>query len=1392
MLLSSFFALQFQAMRIFFYLTVMVKAKTTPFKCYILSVLVLLLIRIDASLFAQEYIYEAQLLTTDDGLANLMTTAIHQDKEGFVWIATQYGLNRYDGYSFRLYTKEEHGLHSNKWMKAIQEDEEGNLWLYYSDTGTAIDIFDKRTEKAVSIDTYFKTLPFKTEGIIFPRIFDLQKRVWLSTNSGQLYLYEQGEFQKIYERKGTGFHIVTIDGQDNIWLGYQSEVVCINQSGDILEQYKLPGFTCGIWYGEDQTVWLSNGSSIPDKPKINVWQRDNENKELEQFSFSDEKGTLDLISIGQESKLRGETFFHRDYTGFWYVHTRSQSYVIDKGGAKLFHFNTLLDNENIHIPHLRFTESEDYMWWCTPEGVLKTGVKKNPFRLIHQTKWDLSDCRGITEDEFGNIHFINRGIFTWLPKKNALSKSPPIPAMGHALAYQDSVLIFGTYRRNILGSKKDLRTKKFTSFPVLKGREIFSIKSSKLENKFLVGTSAGLEYIDIINDKVLPFKKYVSGNPKDELMQKSTVYHLHQNDSGIWAATSNGVFLFNEEKGILQHFDKSNILPFNHIMHIHEDEEGVFWLATRGGGIIKWQHPNDENSKPIIQQFTKEDGLPINYLYAIYEDDYNRLWIPSDRGIICMDKPSHQVLKTYLVEDGLTHNEFNTCSHYQAKDGTLYFGGLGGLISFHPKTFTGELANESPMAFTGLFVLEKEAKKATDKTQLLNYSEEIEIRPNDKFFELQFALLDFDLPKRHLYAYKIEGYSDNWQYINENYLRITTLPYGNYTIRIKGQNLSKGWSKKELSLRITILKPFYMRGWFLSLFLFAVIGLTVFFIKRRELALKKDKERLEAEVQKRTLTIRKQAEELKELDKAKTRFFSNITHEFRTPLTLIIGPLEQLLERNESRPIRQQLFGVFKNAKQLLTLINQMLDLSKLEGGRMQVEVARGDIVDYTSELLQRFQPLAKKKAQRLFFNCELDSWKTHFDKNKWNKIIYNLVSNAIKFTPDNGFIDVQLSKMKKEENEFIRLIVKDTGIGMEKEALRRIFDRFYQVDASSTRVQGGTGIGLSLVKELVELQGGTISATSEMGIGTTFKIELRAVDAGLPIQDINVSEEEMLLPVFDEPVNVMNQTNATIPQVPLLEEGNEKLTLLLVEDNDEMRAYIRACIDESKYQILEARDGQEGINEALTHVPDLIISDVMMPKKNGFEVVRTVRTNFITSHIPIILLTAKASLESRLTGFKRGADAYLTKPFSPQELTLRIQKLIEIRRMLQARYVGSQGKPPTDNDQFKSEDEFMLKLRKFITKNLDNHNLNVELIGKHFGVSRMALYRKLKALTNQGISDIIRSVRLEVATNLMQEGRLNLSEIAFETGFSSLSHFSRTFKKVYGRSPSDMRDAVN
>ncbi|NJN78825.1 MAG: response regulator [Saprospiraceae bacterium] len=467
-----------------------------------------------------------------------------------------------------------------------------------------------------------------------------------------------------------------------------------------------------------------------------------------------------------------------------------------------------------------------------------------------------------------------------------------------------------------------------------------------------------------------------------------------------------------------------------------------------------------------------------------------------------------------------------------------------------------------------------------------------------------------------------------------------------------------------------------------------------------------------------------------------------------------------------------------------MSLINQLLDLSKLENHQMTMNWQYGDIIAYTEAFLNDFRILAKSKEQKLIFFANNTSWETYFDEDKWHKIIFNLLSNAIKYTEKNGEIILKIHRTFQGGSEGIYLKVQDNGIGIRKEILPKIFNRFYQVDGSNTRLQEGAGIGLALVKELVELQNGTITVQSTEGEGTIFEIHLpipQNLNETLKINDKSIPKIHDFsqdIPIVI-PIGVNEKTPKSIE--------TEALQILIIEDNSEMRDYLKSCLDTAKYKIIEAKDGQEGIEKATEIIPDLIISDVMMPHKDGFEVVTAIRQHVATSHIPVVLLTAKTALESRLEGLRRGADAYLTKPFSPKELVARIEQLIKIRQLLQQRYQSNNDNKTATFEAkvYEQEDAFISELRNYILQNISETQLSVTVISEHFFMSRTQLYRKVKALTNDNMTNFITKIRLEFALELMENKQLSLSEIAYDAGFSSPSYFSTAFRRVYGKSPS-------
>lgn len=1233
-------------------------------------------------------------------------------------------------------------------------------------------------------------MPFTLEELNNTRIIDDKNRIWLTTKRGELYLFQNGQFLKVYEQKNAFIQYVTVDNKDNIWLGYDKTITKINLDGVVQETQHLSDDVLGIWTDNNEQLWwvtgdwvaeYGNNKPIDKSKKINtrIWSKE---KQGTVFQLILNKGveaiTFDFI---------GTFFLHRSKAGYWYAQIENQLNIFDRDGQFIYNYHNYHDlvEKDLRIGYGNYFEADNNeLWLSTPLGLIKTKVNINPFKLI-QGKKGHTDYRGIAEAENGTIFFQCAGLYQFNPKNPELPEKNKLQGY-HALIYEDSIVWSGTYAHNYLGTQLDLRTKEIYSYKGNTSKALLSFAALKrtLPFDYLIGTNEGVHYLNIQQKKNRPFTQY---NGFDTL-KHSQVYHFHKNAKGIWLATNNGVFLMDEKEGIIRKYNTtSKDLPVNFIRHIYEAKEGVFWLATKGGGIIKWKPAQTNEQVSDYQQFTTKNGLSHNATYAIYGDDYGKLWIPSDKGLMCLNEKNHQI-RTYSTKDGLPNNEFNLTAHYQAKDSTLYFGGLGGLISFHPRIFRNQSSENTPLRFTKFSVLEENAKDPIDKTVILQRDSVITIHPTDKFLELSISLLDYDAPDQHEYIYKIEGDLDRWLPVKGNSIRMTNLPYSANKLRVKGKNLNTNWSSEELVLEIKVLKPFYLQWWFILWSIIGFVVMIVFIIKWRISHLEKNRKYLKREVKRQTKTIQEQSDKLKKLDEVKTHFFSNVTHEFRTPLTLIIGSLEQILKKQSATMNWRSIRGVLKNARHLLSLINQLLDLSKLEHGGMKVAVSHGDIVHYTSELVNQIKPLADKKELEVRFFKNKDTWKTNFDKKKWDKIIYNLLSNAIKFTPRSGYIQVKLLKIVTKGVDSIYLEITDSGEGIKKEQLSQIFNRFYQADDSTTRLQEGTGIGLALVKELVELQGGTIAVTSQLGKGTAFEIKLPILEAtSLDPSPQPITGADEALPLSPALERTGKETVAAISSI------KERLKILIIEDNDEMRAFIREHLDAVIYEVLEANNGIDGIEKAVNIIPDLIISDVMMPGKDGFEVTHTLRNTISTSHIPIILLTAKAALESKLEGLKRGADAYLTKPFNFEELTTRIQKLIETRQLLQKRFQKGILNLPENKAvlPFEEENEFIKEIRAIINTHLNTAELNGAFIGKQIGMSRMQLHRKLKALINQSATELIRETRLQKAHQLLLAGTYNSAEVAYRTGFNTPAYFSSSFKNRFGVSPSDVLKEV-
>ncbi|MBD3288169.1 response regulator, partial [candidate division KSB1 bacterium] len=653
----------------------------------------------------------------------------------------------------------------------------------------------------------------------------------------------------------------------------------------------------------------------------------------------------------------------------------------------------------------------------------------------------------------------------------------------------------------------------------------------------------------------------------------------------------------------------------------------------------------------------------------------------------------------------------------------------------------------------------------------------------------QFSATSFDESIANQFQIKLDGYDPSFlPWTTETRKDYTGLPAGEYTFFVKAKNIY-GTESQENRISIKILPPWYQKWWAYVLYVLLVLAILFIMIKLHVRRYVRKAKRLERIVDERTQVIREQAEKLRVLDRAKSRFFANISHEFRTPLSLIMGPLEDMLSKSKTSSDHKNLELMHRNANRILQLINQLLDLSRLESGKLKLQVSRGDFEAFLKGIVMSFASLAEQK--QIDLQCIIQENQDTpsqlrnalFDRDVIEKIFYNLLSNAFKFTSEGGCVHVTISN--HQQSGFVEIHVKDNGIGIEADQLENIFDRFYQVSAGTTREYQGTGIGLALTKELVELHHGSISVKSEIEAGTEFVVSIPVVANHFSEAEITDASAQTAETRYAE-IPAAQPASTTTPDLTYEIREDDEPIILVVDDHPDVRNYIRGYL-ESDFQVVEATNGEDGMAISSNIIPDMIISDVMMPKMDGFQFSQALKQNEKTSHIPIILLTAKAGEQDRLSGLETGADDYLTKPFNSKELHVRVRNLIELRQKLQQRFHKEALLKPRHVHVSSVEDAFINKLMSVLEENLGEEGFGVEQLSKALYMGRRQLHRKIKAITGETPTDFIRSVRLTRAKQLLEQKAGTVSEIALETGFSSLPYFSTAFKNKYGISPSEI-----
>jgi len=1331
------------------------------------SILMLVAMCFASSLNAQSE-YSFDIFTQEDGLPNNQIQTIFQDSKGWMWIGTSQGLSRFDGYGFLNYLPDEDDSTSiqGHLIRVIKEDSNGNL-LIGTETG-GLNIFDRRKEvfsKPLQQIPGFQYREISVNDVIE----DEDRNLWLATDFNVFILDSAGNLNSL-ERSNPEVSIegifvrnLVFDRNNDLWIGTNQGLYVYNNNTKVLELIELPyGDTENheiweIYKDTDGDIWVGTYSAglfiiDPETRSYNSIKLEPEMPRTETIRAVS-KGIFGEYWIGTRgglykySKIRGVSGFFRhnmqeprslSNNSVWSVFhdSKGETWIGTRGGLNLlakskqvFHNFTALPGNNHYL-----NSSIIYTIWIDDRDRIWLG----------------------TEDGGINIYDQKTKTYTYLTADKNQANSLSQNCIKSFLDDGKGNLWVATFMGGI--DVIDLETGKVTNYYYDPGKK-GSISDNRVwdlcfdqQGQIWVVTSGGVDRFD---NQTKTFIHY------PQLNGNELVNWIEPDSKGnLWMGSTDELIIYNPQNNNIKRY-------FEHTRTMYEDEQHRTWVATNDRGIVLYSAASGS-----LKNYSEESGLANSQALCILEDNENNLWVSTTNGLSKFD-PVREVFQNFSSKDGLGNNQFCYGAAYKTKSGDLLFGTVAGFNMFNPDDIIA-LDADVPLVFTDLKIFNKSVPIGQGNKAVLNESisetNHLVLNYQQDVFTLEFAALNYVNSQNNLYSYKLDGFNRDW--IGPSKDRIapfTNLNPGNYTLRVKRVFRGNQHESKELQMAITILPPFWKTNWFISLILILILSviylLVRFFINREKI--------------KNQLVIeRVNARRLHELDMMKLKFFTNISHEIRTPLTLILGPLEKLLKKeNTDGEVKENLKLMQRNAQNLNKLINQLLDFRKLQTGTLKLNLTEADIVGYIRNIVDSFNDYAIEKDIKLTFNTLKKRLFVSFDPDKIEKILNNLLSNAFKFTDAKGSISVNLSLIfdtesddfaeETTEKQFIEISIKDTGKGISNKNIDKIFMRFFQSNEGDR--DAGAGIGLALVKELISLHNGKIFVTSKPGKGTKFTIRI----------PYNMAEET-------KPVTMVNGMEATAGEV--VPETDDKLgdrIMLIVDDNADVRQFIRNHFN-SFYKICEAANGEEGWKQALETIPDIIISDIIMPKSDGYELCKRLKNDERTSHIPVLLLTAMHSKEHELKGLTTGADDYITKPFDLSVLQAKVDNMLSMRDLLKQKFTATMVLEPTNVLISSPDERFLQKVIEVVEENIADSELDIESFAMKVGVSRMQLYRKLHALTDMTVKEFIRNIRLKRATQLLEQQKLNISEIAYAVGFKDLSHFRKCFKREFGMSATE------
>lgn len=1295
-----------------------------------------------------------------DGLSHQHVYQTYQDNRGIIWLVTANGLNVFDGEAF--YRAMEWPLPASHTGVSIRaEDAKGRLWVRFKDRDThifrLINIYTREIEDIKS------ALDASSAGVPVDVSFDAFKRMLLLNEEGELWRRDTTSvWEKVAEGLDRSYEFCApVMPEGAIWMFKVEEPVfpgpqsflSLDMDGRVISKTAVE--VTGLFgLGNNNSIWVRSFE------KLAIIQTDGKISWIEVDRYLPE-----LKEVVRENMPSALAYDRTD--GHVWVQLVNRAYVIDPQIGVLYapeqsQTAMLLSPSNYHV----FIDRQQNVWFGSAEGVSLARRIPQRFQRLNwvdtrlRAKYDVKEARGFAEGQDGAMYMqCGNYVYRYEPgtrqMTSILRKHQSITSI--ACDPLDGTIWF-LYNQLMRFRPKNGQLKRITQSNWLGNGYNWSMLIQP--GNIILGNSDGLFTFDKESGHVEPFEAYNGF----EALRSAEVYFMRlERPEEIWLLTNRGLFIMHPQTGIRAHYGSregpAKYLPADNLRHYYKDETGVYWFAT-AQGLLRW-----EPGKNAYRLYTTSDGLSNNNLYAVYPDDFGFLWLSSDQGIIQFH-PATGSARYYLTEDGITNNEFNRISHVKGGDGTIYFGGLNGVTAFHPRDFRYEIENEAdlPVVLMSVELLGENNSRGRDLMIDYHQTNKLVLLPKDRFVNLRFAMPNYKKTKGVIYSYRIEGLDTTWINTNSPIIQLLGLRSGNYTLVIKAKTGDGPYSGDVSRIPIQVLPPVYLRPWFWALIALGISLIAAMGVYYRVNLLKQRQKELEQLVVKTTQKIRKdkevieqQAYQLEQQQEEKNRFFSNVTHEFRTPISLIVGPINAVRNNPRLNDRTKSLLDIaHRNAVHLLDMVDDILMLSVLENHAIKPRDESVSPQKFLVSIMDEYAVVAAQKGIDLRSDTRLqEAYIMKTDMKLFRIILNNILSNAFKYTPVGGQVHV----FSELDNGLLRVVIADTGRGIHAEDLPHIFERFYQTKMPRAAAEGGNGIGLALSFELAQLMGGNITVESKLNEGSKFSIELPAIP--------ELSHSDSIFPFTAPKTRRTAVTKRT------------DRTVLIAEDNQDYQQYLRHLLDEY-FQVVIVGNGNEAMEALRSGLqPSCILADMMMPEMDGFQLLSSLKGEPETALIPFVFLTARSAPEDSLRAMQLGSDDYIAKPFDERSLFATLDSLIK-------RYIEQQSASDGQKQTVTAESlEWVRRLKLAVEQHLEDADFGVDELAKIMLMGRSSFFAEVRRLTGLTPNQYIQESRLIRARYLMEaHPELSLRKIIQRVGLKDEGHFVKSFKNRFGHPP--------